>query len=221
MFPGITERVLNKLKKEDLAVVKAHIGSVKSSVQKKQDLLEGKLGEFGEAFKKPKDETDKLAKLIKKIQKHSGKDLLVSLLAMEVDFRELIQSVEEEFRLIRHFEKNKGIKFKKIAKEIEDEIIIANVVEHQLNLLISIKKLNFSAMQFSKSSPTHKIAESVGKQCASIDDLIHFIARIIFEEEVPNLSIIYNMLRLEEWKDIEKTIMRIKLNFFEIRQSIL
>ncbi len=221
MFPGISERTLKKLKKEDADVIKDHIELVRAAAKKKKDVVDGKFIELGEHFKKPKAEVEQFAKLVRKLEKKARVELLAVLLGIEVNTRELHNSIEEELELIKKFEKAKGTKMQQITKEVEKEILVGAAVEHQINLLYSTQKLAHSALEFAKQPEHEKFAKEIGKKCANLMNMNHFIGRVIFDEEVPNLSIIYNLLELEEWKDIEKAIMEIKLKFFEYRPNLL
>ena len=221
MFPGITQKTLGRLKKEDAAVVVQHIELVKAASRKKDDVLKGKFEELGQYVRNPQGEVRQLAQLIKKAEKHASIGLLATLLGIEVDVRELINSISEELILIKKFEKAKGTKMKQVAKEIEREILVAMVIEHQVNLLYDIQKLCLSAIKATQSGADKKFAKEIAKKCANINNIAHFIGRVIFDEEVPNLALVYNILELEEWDEIEKTIMEIKLKFFEYRPNLL
>lgn len=217
MLPGITSRMLKKLKKEDFGIIKGHIEIVRDSVKRKKDILEGKF----EEIQKPRNEVDFLAKLVKASEKYADKKLLAVLLALEVDSRELLRSIGEESDLVKKLGHLKGASAKSISKSIEGELIMASIVEHQLGLLFDIRGLAVDSIILSSDLKKRALRILIEKSCANLDNLVHFIARIIFDEEVPHLAIVYNMLRLEEWEDIEGKIVEIKARFFDTEAHLL
>ena len=192
----ISERTLKGLKKEDAAVVKGHIELARLAALKKKDILDGKFEEFGNYLRKPKAEIKQLSQLIRKVEKRASVDLLAVLLGLEVDFREMMNSVEEELKLIKAFETAKGAKMMQVTKKIEKELLVAMAIEHQINLLYSVQKLSQAAMKMARESEDKKYANDILQKCANIGNVAHFMGRIIFDEEIPNLAIIYNTLEL-------------------------
>lgn len=217
----IGQSTLKKLKKEDAEIVNEHSGLVKAAALKKQDILSGKFEELGQHLKKPQAEVRQLSTLIKKIERRASVGLLATLLGIEVDFREMMNSVQDELALIGAFDKSKGAKMMQVTKKIEKEFLVARAVEHQINLLYSVQKLTHAAMKMVKESEDRKYAKDILQKCANIGNIAHFMGRVIFDEQVPNLAIIYNTLELEEWDEVEKVIMGLKLKFFEYRPNLL
>ena len=213
--------MLKKLKNDDLGVIKEHIGFVKAAAQKKKDVLDGKFEELGEFLTHPRKEAEQLSKVIKDIEKIAGSDLLATLLALEVDTRELMRSIEEELKLIKGIEKVKTTKKKSIEKEIEGEIILATIIEHQLSLLVDLKSLTRASINKSNEIRNAKKRAEVGKNSVNLNNIANFLGRVIFDEEIPNLAIAYNMLKLEEWEKIEERIIEAKAKFFETQEHLL
>ncbi len=221
MLPGITLRMLKKLKKQDLEAITVHVENFKAGSQKKKEVLDGKFIELGEFLKHPRNEVEQLAKLIKHVQKAASSDLLATLFALEVHTRELMRSIDEELKLIKTLEKPKSIKFKETQKELEGEIIIATIIEHQLSLIVDIQNLSRIAINKSHEIKNEKKRTEVGRIAVNLNNMANFLGRLVFSDQIPNLAIAYNMLRLEEWGDVEERLMQVKNRFPEVGEHLL
>src|SRR3989344_3203789 len=216
MLPGISQKMLKKLKKQDLEVVKEHIVLYKQAAHKKKDVLDGKFEELGEFFKYPRKEVEQVAKVIKDVEKTASSDLLSTLLGLEVNTRELMRSIDEELKLIKSLEKVKSAHTKEIQKSIEGELILATIIEHQLSLLIDIQNLSRATINKANEIKSAKKRSELAKNSINLNNIASFLGRVIFGEQVPNLAVAYNMLRLEEWDEVEERILQVKIRFPEI-----
>ncbi len=216
MLPGISQRMLKKLKKQDLEVVKEHIELFKEGAQKKKNVLDGKFEELGEFLKHPRNEAEQLTRVIRDVEKAASSGLLASLFALEVNARELMRSIDEELKLIRAVEKAKAVQ-----KEIEGELILATIIEHQLSLIIDIQTLSRATIEKANEIKNSKKRSEVARNSVNLNNIGNFLGRIIFDEQIPNLAVAYNMLRLKEWDEIEARIMQVKNRFPEIGEHLL
>lgn len=221
VMPGITKNMLSKLKKKDSEVVARHLKKVDESTRKKKDMLDGKLEELGEKIKRPRKEVDQLTKIIKDVEGVASADMFSLLLALEVNTRELMRSIDEEHFLVEKIKKSKDTETKTIKKEIEGETVLGNIIEHQLNLLSSIKDLIKAAMKKLSSIKDKNKRELIGFNLENLDNIASYLSNIILHEEMPNLEISYNLLKLEEWPELKKRIAGIKSKFAEIEPHLL
>ena len=221
MLPGIPSKMLKKLKKQDLEVVKEHIKLYKAAAQRKKDLLDGKLEEIGEFLKHPRKEADQLAKVIKDVEKIAGHDLLETLVELEFFTRELIKSINEEFKLIKSVENIKSTKDKAIQKEIEGEIILGTILEHQISLMLEMRNLSLKSINQANELKDAKKRSEVGRNSMNLNNIANFLANLIIDEQVPNLSVAYNAMHVEEWDKIEERIIEAKAKFPEIGEHLL
>ena len=128
-------------------------------------------------------ELKQLNKLIDQVEDHVPAEINVLLLSIEVQMRDLEQSLTRELETIKQLESGaKDIKakqsvkkdqsilpFDQLEKEADTEIILAYIMEHQLNVLTDIHRLIREVLNrlndIDQTEYVEKIAESRIKIC--------------------------------------------------------
>ncbi len=208
-LPGIKEDMLEDLGDEDTKAILNHIKKVKAAIKKKEDLIEGKIPEITET--KPENEIEKLDKVLKDIKTEDEK-LISDVKRLKEETKDLLNSVKKEIKITELVEKYKGKSEEELQEEMENELVIGNAIEHQLNILQNILSTSKSAIKKAvKLEDPHKT--KVGNAAENLNDMAIFIVRIIFNEELPHLSVAYSLLKLDEWPEIEARIQDIRTRF--------
>ncbi|MFO7872228.1 MAG: hypothetical protein R6U26_01135 [Candidatus Undinarchaeales archaeon] len=208
-LPGIKEDMLEDLGDEDTEAILNHIKKVKEAIKKKKDLIEGKTPEITEA--KPENEIEKLGKLLGDIESED-EELISDIKRLKEETEELLNSVKKEIEITEKVEKYKGSSSEELQEEMENELVIGEAIEHQLNILQNIISTSKSAIKKAvKLKDKHKT--KVGNTAENLNDMAMFIVRIIFNEELPHLSVAYSLLKLDEWPEVEAKIQEIRTRF--------
>ena len=213
------DKIYSKLKKENAKAVEHHLNLAKDAIKLKKDLLDGKIEELGERMSSPRDEIAQILEITKKIDDVANEDLCAELIALEYNARRLVESIDNENAIMSDLKKGaKKTGFDDIIKEADTETFLADVVNHQLSLLYSIKGLTTSVIRKAKGED---FEELVGENIANLDNIADFIVRVILEEEYPNLQIAYNMLELEGWPELMQKIEEIRTKFMLQEPNLL
>lgn len=189
----------SKLKKEDAKAVHRHLEDARKIILHKKNFLEKGEVLFGEKLdsKYVLKELDKLMKVYA--------DMQPLLYSAKISLKELIKSIEEEQKIIAALEKI-ALKPGVFEKELRNEIILGEIMEHQLNLCADLAKYSSDILNsFGKNTktPLVPIAENLSNSA-------NYLLRVMMEQEFPALSIAYNMLKFEGWPEVEKRILALK-----------
>ncbi len=217
ILPGVRKKLLSNLSKEDASLVLKHVELVKSVIKKKKGIADGTIPELLDVGR-PKDELNKLMKAIKDVEKNADSSILSVLLDLEINVKELLSSIDEEYSKLIKIESGNKPNFNTDQKNIQDELVIGLLIEHQLNILYKIQTLCRKGLKEIKKL-NEKNKNEVGSVIETLDNIASHLKSLIFVEEVPNLSVTYNLLRLEGWPEIEKRIQSINLKFEGLDQA--
>ena len=221
-LPGINSEALTKLREGDSKAVESHLKKVEDAIVLKRDLLDGKREELLETMKKPRDEVKQIEKIIKEVEETAGPDLLAELLALKVDARELVESIDAEYAMVKGLEEGgETIKISGVEKEIELEKTLENWIEHQLNLIADLQNLASGVVKKAKDHNDAGQKELISENAVNISDIASFISNVILTEELPNLNVAYNMLRLEEWPAEMERISKIEKRFDNVEPDVV
>ena len=214
---------IEQLKKEQMVSIRKHLKNAEAVVIKKRDYLTGKREELGEKTKQTKDEAKQIMMLVEEAKKHSGKELAETILALEVDTRQLAESIEEEAKLVDELKKDaKGTTEHDILAEMDEELEFARHLEHQINLLGSIQKLSRVIInKIDTEVKDDKAREKIGTNLTNLDNLASFLLTMIHEEELPELKFAYNFLQNIERPDADDKLGKIRSSFENIQPNVL
>jgi len=212
VLPGLPKDIISKkVKKKDLDVIITHAKEIKSVIKRKKDMLTGKVPEL-EFIGSPDSVLNILAKVLEDVQEDASSELLADILALEVNARELMESIDQENEIIIKFAKKTSVDFKDVQDELQDEFLMGKILEHQINLLFDIHTV--AKQTLDKAGELHwEKRNQVGRAVENLDDIASYLDALIREFQVPNLAIIYNMLRLSEWPRVEAKIAEIAQTF--------
>lgn len=220
--PGISKESLKNLRKEDAEIVKTHLLAVNKAIKRKDDLLEGRVEELIELNRHPRDEVKQIVETIKEVEDSINSELLSDLLALEVKARELAESVDEERALMKDIKpKAIGRTQKSLLKGIEEEMLLASIAEHQLNIIVNIHALAKQIIEIANDLENEILRDKINITATNINDIATFLAQIILREEMPHLKLAFNMLRLEGWPGLKKKIAEIESRFVELEPKLL
>ena len=177
-----------------------HFKEVLVAINKKKDWLSGNFKGLTQPANNPKKELDILLDLVNKLE-DDEEELRAALLAVEVETRRLLESIESEEELAHFGKKGEFL----LGKEKE----LSRAIDHQINLLYNLHTLIRDIISdILKKSELHIKAGTV---LSKLDSQLSYLETIIFEEELPNLTISFNELEFEHWPEIHKRLHELKL----------
>ncbi|HIJ99868.1 TPA: hypothetical protein H1011_03580 [archaeon] len=177
-----------------------HFKEVLVAIKKKKDWLSGDFKGLTQPANNPKKELDILLDLIEELG-DDEEELRAALLAVGVETRRLLDSIESEEELAHFGKKGEFL----LGKEKE----LSRAIDHQVNLLFNLHNLIRDIISdILKKSDLHIKS---GRVISNIDNQLSYLETIIFEEELPNLSISFNELEFEHWPKMHKRLHELKL----------
>ncbi|MAF89031.1 MAG: hypothetical protein QF775_00960 [archaeon] len=177
-----------------------HFKEVLVAINKKKDWLSGNFKGLTQPANNPKKELDILLDLVNTLE-DDEEELRAALLAVEVETRRLLESIESEEELAHFGKKGEFL----LGKEKE----LSRAIDHQINLLYNLHTLIRDIISdILKKSELHIKAGTV---LSNLDSQLSYLETIIFEEELPNLTISFNELEFEHWPEIHKRLHELKL----------
>ncbi|MFH1450923.1 MAG: hypothetical protein ABIF92_02995 [archaeon] len=211
------------IKKGQMISVRKHLEKAEEVVRKKSEYLSGKREELGEKAKNPKSETKQIMMLVEEAKKQKIPELGELLLALEVNTRQLVDSIKEEKEMVDVLEKDaKGTSERNILKEIDEELEFATHLEHQMNLLTDIERLSLEIINTLDTSVKDKKArQKIGDNLANLNNIATFLLNMINEEEIPQLKLAYNLLELSEREGSREKLLEIRNRFENIQPNVL
>jgi hypothetical protein len=212
-----------ELKKEQMKTIRNHLKQAEAVVMKKHDYLSGKREELGEDVKEPKDEAQQIMVLVRKMKEQNIEELGEILLALEVDTRQLEESIAKEKKMVDTLETDaKGTSERDILKEIDEELELATHIEHQINLLASIQNLSKDIInKIDTDIKDADVKEQVGSSLTNLNNIASFLLTMINEEELPELKFAYNTLQMIERPEAQKRLGKIRSSFENIQPNLL
>ncbi|MFH1424609.1 MAG: hypothetical protein ABIG20_02890 [archaeon] len=221
---GIDKIYTNKLadlKKQDAKAVSNHLNKVAEALNRKKDILDGNIEELLENITNPREEVTQIMALIDEVESTVKADLLAELLALEVSARELVESIDREYAMVIGLEASNDTSQTGIEKEIADEMEVVHNIEHQLNRAVEIHALTKGIIEKAAAHENEEQRNKISESAVNINDIVSYISNIILREELPNLKIVYSLLRLADWPDAMDRILTLEKKFEEIEPKLL